>query len=160
MKYNLLIEHGVRDLRIDHDVRKRNTADKPWWQVGQHMTCHRGLLIYGSFHGKPVLNSSRQNGLCKCFGGWPMILGNFWEISAGNVQDMIVNSSESEGKSYARSAFAYFKDHGKAVMFIPFAATCAFRLAGYKLGKNYKKLSRRQILRCTASPTFFYKYWS
>ena len=69
-------------------------------------------------------------------------------------------SSESEGKSYARSAFAYFKDHGKPVMFIPFAATCAFRLAGYKLGKNYKKLSRRQILRCTASPTYFYKYWS
>ncbi|MBR1451384.1 MAG: glycosyltransferase family 2 protein [Lachnospiraceae bacterium] len=69
-------------------------------------------------------------------------------------------SSESEGKSYAKSAYTYFKDHGKPLVFIPFAATCAFRLAGYKLGKNYKKLSRRQILKCTASPTFFYKHWS
>ena len=69
-------------------------------------------------------------------------------------------SSESEGKSYAKSAYKYFKDHGKPLVFIPFAATCAFRLAGYKLGKNYKKLTRRQILKCTASPTFFYKHWS
>lgn len=69
-------------------------------------------------------------------------------------------SSESEGKSYAREAFSYFRNENKPLYFIPFATTCAYRLAGYKLGKNYKKLSRRQILKCTSSPVFFYKHWS
>ncbi len=69
-------------------------------------------------------------------------------------------SSESEGKSYVKTAFGYFKDEKRPLYCIPFAVACAFRLAGYKLGKNYTKLTRRQILRCTASPNFFYKYWS
>ncbi len=69
-------------------------------------------------------------------------------------------SSESEGKSYAKSAFAYFRQEKRPLYFIPFAVTCAFRLAGYKLGMNYKRLTRRRILKCTASPVYFYKHWS
>ena len=69
-------------------------------------------------------------------------------------------SSESEGKSYAKEAFRYFRQEGKTLYFIPFSLTCAFRLAGYKLGKNYRKLSKRQILRCTNSKVYFYKHWS
>ena len=69
-------------------------------------------------------------------------------------------SSESEGKSYAKSAYLYFKQEKRALYFIPFALTCAFRLAGYKLGKNYKKLTHRQILKFTGNKNFFYKYWS
>ena len=69
-------------------------------------------------------------------------------------------SSESEGKAYVKTAFSYFREAGKPLYFIPFAIACAYRLMGYRLGKNYKKLTRRQILKCTASPNFFYKYWS
>ena len=69
-------------------------------------------------------------------------------------------SSESEGRSYAHKAFEYFKKEGKPLYFIPFAVTCAYRLAGYKLGKNYKKLTRRQILKFTGNKNFFYRYWS
>ncbi len=69
-------------------------------------------------------------------------------------------SSESEGKTYVKEAFAYFKKEKKPLYFVPFAMQSAFRLAGYKLGKNYEKLSRRQILKCTASPNFFHKHWS
>lgn len=69
-------------------------------------------------------------------------------------------SSESEGVKYAREAFSYFKEKGKALYFIPFAVTCAFRLVGFKLGKNYKRLSQRQILKFTDSPRFFRKNWS
>lgn len=69
-------------------------------------------------------------------------------------------SSESEGSSYAKSALKYFCDHKKPLLFIPFAFSCAFRLAGYKLGKNYEHLSRRMILRCTMSPKYFKKHWS
>lgn len=69
-------------------------------------------------------------------------------------------SSESEGKKYALTAFEYFKKQKKPLYFIPFAMTCAFRLVGFKLGKKYKKLSRKQILKFTNSPWFFMKYWN
>ena len=69
-------------------------------------------------------------------------------------------SSESEGIKYVGKAFSYFKDCGKPLYFIPFTVTCAFRLIGFKLGKNYTKLSHRQVLRFTDSPRFFKKMWS
>ena len=69
-------------------------------------------------------------------------------------------SSESEGRSYAKTAFEYFKKEGKPLYFIPFALTCAYRLAGYKLGRNYEKLTHRQILKFTGNRNFFYRYWS
>ena len=69
-------------------------------------------------------------------------------------------SSEAEGSSYAKSALKFFINRKKPLYFIPFAFTCAFRLAGYKLGKNYKKLSHRMILKCTMSPKYFKKHWS
>ena len=69
-------------------------------------------------------------------------------------------SSETEGKSYVREAFSFFREEGKPLAFIPFSVMCAFRLAGYKLGRNYRKLPRKLILKCTASPNFFYRYWS
>lgn len=69
-------------------------------------------------------------------------------------------SSEAEGSSYAKSAYKYFKENHKTLLFIPFAFTCAYRLLGFKLGKNYKKLSKRAILRCTMSPVYFKKHWS
>lgn len=69
-------------------------------------------------------------------------------------------SSESEGKTYVKAAFSYFSQIRKPYYFVPFALQSAFRLAGYKLGKNYKKLGRRLILKCTASPNYFYKHWS
>lgn len=68
-------------------------------------------------------------------------------------------SSEAEGSSYAKSAFKYFKEKGKALYFIPFAFTCACRLFGFKLGKKYDKLPRAFVLWCTMSPNFFKKNW-
>ncbi len=69
-------------------------------------------------------------------------------------------SSESEGRSYARTAFKYFAAKKRPLYFIPFAVTCAFRLAGYRLGKRYERLSHRMILRCSSNRNYFYKYWS
>lgn len=79
---------------------------------------------------------------------------------AMNPQVFSKVSSESEGISYVKTAFEYFKSKKKPLYFIPFAITCVYRFAGYRLGKNYNKLSRKQILRATASPNFFYRYWS
>lgn len=69
-------------------------------------------------------------------------------------------SSEAEGKKYALSAFEYFCSNKRPFYFIPFAVTCVYRLLGFKLGKNYKKLSRRLILKLTDSPRFFMKNWN
>lgn len=69
-------------------------------------------------------------------------------------------SSESEGISYAKEAFKYFKAHHRPLRFIPFGITCAYRLCGFKLGKRYEKLSHKKILKLTNSPLFFKKMWS
>ena len=69
-------------------------------------------------------------------------------------------SSESEGKTYVKEAYGYFKRAGKSAYFVRFAVQSAFRLAGYKLGKKYDKLSRKQILKCTSNPNYFHKHWS
>lgn len=69
-------------------------------------------------------------------------------------------SSEAEGGSYVKSAAKYFRENKRPLYFIPFAVTCAFRLFGFKLGKNYEKLSHGLILKCTMSPTYFKKHWS
>ena len=69
-------------------------------------------------------------------------------------------SSESEGMSYAKNAFNYFRLIGKPLTFIPFAITCAYRLRGYKLGKRFESLPHRKVLKYTMSPLFFRKMWS
>ena len=69
-------------------------------------------------------------------------------------------SSESEGRSYVKAAWNYFRQAKKPTYFVPFAVQSAYRLVGYKLGKNYTKLSHRQILKCTANPNYFHKHWS
>lgn len=68
-------------------------------------------------------------------------------------------SSESEGKKYVLAAFGYFKERGKGRLIIPFVVTCAWKYAGFRLGKNYDRLSRRRILRYTMSPRYFKKLW-
>ena len=65
-----------------------------------------------------------------------------------------------EGRSYVKAAWNYFRQAKKPTYFVPFAVQSAYRLVGYKLGKNYTKLSHRQILKCTANPNYFHKHWS
>ena len=69
-------------------------------------------------------------------------------------------SSESEGKSYAKAAYSYFREHGRPQAFVPFAITCAYRLLGFKLGKKYDRMPRKMVLSCTMSPRYFKRMWS
>ena len=41
---------------------------------------------------------------------------------------------------------------GKAIYFV---WQCVFRLAGYKLGRNYERLPWKMVLRCTMSPGYW-----
>lgn len=64
-------------------------------------------------------------------------------------------SSEKEGAGFAGTVILTLckgLHFGKAVYF---AWQCGFRLAGYRLGKNYEKLSKKMVLRCTMSPWFW-----
>lgn len=64
-------------------------------------------------------------------------------------------SSEGEGVQYVKTVIKMLKKE-RAVGEIPgFVVGCGARLIGYKLGKNYRKLPRRWILRFTMSPNYW-----
>ena len=77
-------------------------------------------------------------------------------VSQSQYSEIFENvSSEKEGAGFAKKTILTLckKMHfGKAVYF---AWQCAFRLAGYKLGKNYERLPKKVILYCTMSPGYW-----
>ena len=63
-------------------------------------------------------------------------------------------SSEGEGVQYARRVVKYLWKNGRGE--IPgFLWTCGWRLIGYRLGKNYRKLSEKQIAKYTMNPAYW-----
>lgn len=77
-------------------------------------------------------------------------------VSQSQYSEIFENvSSEKEGAGFAKKTILTLckKMHfGKAVYF---AWQCAFRLAGYKLGRNYERLPKKVILHCTMSPGYW-----
>lgn len=67
-------------------------------------------------------------------------------------------SSEKEGAGFAKSTLITLCRRFRFWKAFYFAVNCAFRLAGYKLGRNYPKLSKKMILRCTMSPGYWRDY--
>ena len=67
--------------------------------------------------------------------------------------------SESEGLKFVLRAFGYFTKHGRPLAIVPFLLTSVNKYAGYRKGKNYRNLSREQILRYTMNPGFFERMW-
>ena len=63
--------------------------------------------------------------------------------------------SESEGGKMVKAAAAYFKQQKKWYRLPHFYVQCAFKYAGYFLGKHYKKLPKSWILRFTSNR----EYW-
>ena len=64
-------------------------------------------------------------------------------------------SSEGEGIRMVKQTLAYLWSKGHKRHIPGFALQCIARWLGYRLGKNYRRLSRRVIMRCTASPLYF-----
>lgn len=65
--------------------------------------------------------------------------------------------SESEGKRMVKAATAYLKKNHMLSKIPYFYMQCFWKYAGYLLGKHYKKLPRKLVLACTASPNYFKK---
>lgn len=67
-------------------------------------------------------------------------------------------SSEKEGAGFAKNTLLALCRRMRFFKAFYFALNCAFRLAGYKLGRNYPRLSKKMILRCTMSPGYWRDY--
>ena len=64
------------------------------------------------------------------------------------------SSSEKEGAGYAKTVLLYLLKRGRIWKAFYFALQCGFKLAGYKLGKNYDRLPKGLVLACTMSPDY------
>ena len=64
--------------------------------------------------------------------------------------------SESEGIKLVKRTAAYLRENGKSREILPMCVTSIYKFFGYILGKNYKRLSFRRIMKYTMNR----EYWS
>lgn len=67
--------------------------------------------------------------------------------------------SEEEGMRLVKSTVRYLCSIGKPYLIFHLGMQCAGKYAGYFMGKRHKKLSRKQILRCTMNRDYWVKIW-
>jgi rhamnosyltransferase len=68
-------------------------------------------------------------------------------------------SSESEGIALVKKTCGYLVRIGKPYLIAKLFVQSAAKYAGYFMGKRYKKLSRRQILRYTMNKSYWSRVW-
>lgn len=65
--------------------------------------------------------------------------------------------SESEGKKLVKAAGPFFKEHHMLSKLPHFYMQCGCKYIGYLLGKHYKSLPRKLVLRITTNPEYWKK---
>lgn len=78
---------------------------------------------------------------------------------AGHPEIFEQVSSEAEGLKLVLGTVKHLVLSGKPHLVFGFFLQCVGRYAGYFLGKRYRKLSRRQILKYSMSPDYWAKIW-
>lgn len=63
--------------------------------------------------------------------------------------------AEAEGKRLVAATFRYMKRKKTLYRFPGFCIQCGFKYAGYRLGKNYRKLPRKWVLALTAGKDYW-----
>ena len=63
--------------------------------------------------------------------------------------------SEKEGVKLVLSTAKYLLKAKKPWLLFPLVTTSAGKILGYKFGQNYRRLSRRFILKCTMNPSYW-----
>ncbi len=77
-------------------------------------------------------------------------------VSQAENPDVFANvPSEKEGVRLVEKTTKYLLDRGKLLWILKFYFQCACKYAGYLLGKNYKKLPRKVILKCTSNSAYW-----
>lgn len=66
-------------------------------------------------------------------------------------------SSEKEGAGFAGKTLKLLLKKGKLFKAFYFCMQCGFKLFGYKLGKNYDKLPKKVVLKCTMNKMYWEK---
>lgn len=66
-------------------------------------------------------------------------------------------SSTGEGKKLVKKTISYLKSRKKYLKIPGFLVTCAYKLAGYKLGKNYRKLPENWVMKFTTNREYWLK---
>lgn len=64
--------------------------------------------------------------------------------------------SESEGIRLVKRTAAYLRETGESKLIVPMYITSIYKFFGYQLGKNYKRLSSRRIMKYTMNK----EYWT
>lgn len=68
-------------------------------------------------------------------------------------------SSEAEGMKLVKSTIAYLCKIKKPHLIVPLGFQCVAKYAGFWMGKRYKRLSRKRILKYTMSPDYWKRVW-
>lgn len=68
-------------------------------------------------------------------------------------------SSEAEGMKLVKSTAKYLCSIGKPYLIWELFWQCAGKYAGYWMGKHYRKLGRKCILRCTMNRDYWNRIW-
>lgn len=63
--------------------------------------------------------------------------------------------AESEGLKLVKQTAEYLKKEGQGRLILPMYVTSIYKFLGYKLGKNYKRLSKRRILKYTMNRAYW-----
>lgn len=69
-------------------------------------------------------------------------------------------ASETEGKKLVKETWKYLKKEKKLYRFPGFCIQCGFKYAGYLLGKHYRRLPRKWILRLTSNKEFWNDFFT
>ena len=64
-------------------------------------------------------------------------------------------SSESEGIRMVKNTLRALKEAGKGREILPYIYISACKFVGYRMGRNFKRLPKRLILKCTMSPFYW-----
>jgi len=77
-------------------------------------------------------------------------------VSQNEYSEVFENiSSEKEGAGFVKKTVLELCKGMHFVKAFYFVWQCAFRLIGYKMGKNYDRLPKRMVLWCTMSPWYW-----
>ena len=77
-------------------------------------------------------------------------------VSQGEHPEIFANvPSASEGTKMVKSTVKIFLKEKRFATLVYFCFQCAYKYAGYLLGKHYKRLPKWVIMRCTMSPAYW-----
>lgn len=68
-------------------------------------------------------------------------------------------SSEAEGMKLVKSTIKYLCSIGRPYLIWHLGWQCVGKYTGYFMGKRYRRLSRRRILKCTMNPDYWRRIW-